>query len=268
MKLVALTILLVSVAGFRIMPEANAVQLVANGGFELGDIYWSTIGSVGRSSSTNQFVHTGSRSLLTSNLPPYQAMPRGEYRQGAFQELEGADFGEPLELSFWVRPRQTSLELHTYAEIHFRLRTHNGLNENATVRYYIVWRQGSVLANSSDTKHLLLSNIPPGAVNWDEWNHVERNLAQDFGALHPQYSDSLVWGVRVSFEVVTLTTVSWAQPVLWDDVRLETGHPLIPFSVGMNLAPGKTVDEGCACQESADVRPVRDACGCTHQAVE
>lgn len=268
MRLAAVTILLVSVVALRIVPEAHAVQLVANGGFELDDVHWSTTGSVGRSSSTNQFAHTGSRSLLTSNLPPYQAIPRGEYRQGAFQDVGGADAEKPLELSFWVRPRQTSLELHAYAEISFRLRTQDGLNENATARFYIVWRQGNIQANSSDMKHLLLSNIAPRSANWDGWNYVERDLAQDFGALFPQYSDSLVWGIRLSFEVMTLTTVSWAQPVLWDDVRLETGHPLIPFSVGTNLAPGKTVDEGCASQEAADVRPVRYACGRAYQAVE
>lgn len=261
--LLALVSLLVPASGSSLVSTVDAIQILANGGFESGMAYWTTIGSIDRSLSTDQFARSGLRSLLTTNLPPYQAFPTGQYLQGAYQHAGGASLKRTLNFSFWIRPQQTSFELHIFAEAGFSLRTLDASPRNVTIRFYVAYQKGKLPANTSDSKHILLSNISPGSPNWDKWNYYQRDLTRDFLSLFPSYTASLVWNIRVSLAVLTLTTVSWAQPVLWDDVGLDTGSPLTPFAVGPSLTTREGFDETGPGQEAANVRPIRDSSGCS-----
>jgi hypothetical protein len=242
------------VSVLSLVETVHAVQLIANGGFELGDTQWETIGSIGRSSATNQFSKGGKFSLLTSNLPPYQAVPTATYRQGAYQDVPGADPHGGLAFAFWVRPRQTSQEVNIFADVNFIVRDQAGMVENLTISFYVSWRTGKVPANASAAKHVLLAKILPQSVGWDAWNFFSRDLASDLYKLFPERAMRVVLAIRVSVHVLTLTTVSSTQPVFWDDIGLEAGSPLIPY-MGLMAPPGENTNQACACEKTSNMRP-------------
>jgi len=219
-----------------LFPVYARTELVVNGSFESGLNGWRPYvydEVYGRVNITQGTSRSGSWSLRTY-INPAREIPYTQKRGGGVEQTLPTNIkGLDIVFSFWVMPAVVGD--HSYTNIRALIRLE--LKDGRSLRffYHVAWAPtalGESLYNTSDTTIFFL----PATLH--QWSYIQRDVKRDFESIYGNSDAVVLSGLRVSFEMTTVSHLT-TPDAFWDDISVvaET-QPTTPSPT--TVTPGPT----------------------------
>ena len=200
-----------------LFPVHARTELVVNGGFESGLNGWKPYvydDVYGRVNITQGTSRSGSWSLRTY-IDPARESPYTQKRGGGVAQTLPINIkGLDVVFSFWVMPAVVGDHSYTNIRALIRLELKDGKSLNFF--YHVAWAPtalGESLYNTSDTTIFFL----PAMLH--QWSYVQREIKRDFESRYGSSDAVVLSGLRVSFEMTTVSHLT-TPDAFWDDISV------------------------------------------------